>query len=792
MPVEQAFREQLLDRYLANLPYPPYPVQEEALLAWFGGEPGGVLVCAPTGTGKTLIAEAALFEALHAGTRAYYTTPLIALTDQKFHEIQRRAQAWGFSPDSVGLVTGNRKVNPGAPVLVVVAEILLNRLLNPSEFPMEGVTSVVMDEFHNFADQERGIVWELSLAYLPPSARLLLLSATVGNSREFLNWLDRCHGRRLELVESFDRKVPLSYHWVPDEFLPEHLEWMAKGEGDSRKTPALVFCFNRDQCWSVAEVLKGHDLMAPGTRGPLLAELEKHSLRFGAGPRLTQLLRRGIGIHHAGLLPRYRRIVEDLFEKKLLSVAVCTETLAAGINLPARSVVLTSLAKGPAGKQKLIDASTAQQIFGRAGRPQFDDKGHVFCLAHEEDVRLLRWKRQYDAIPEDTKDPALIRKRKELRRKKPERNDKYLHWTENQFTALQAAAPVRLYSKGPLPWRLLAHLLSLSPDVSRVRTVIRKRLLDSSRVRAGETLLERMLVTLHLAGYVRLDPAPPAEATMTAGTKVEYQASAAHAQPSLARLLAFRSVNPLLADWLCPKLILAEDHERLQLLEGLLGMPIALVRSTRVPGPEHLPPGKLQNEFLDPELLRRGLIAAPKPPGEEDEDEDDDPRFRERPPCLADRARMLFEDIHPGVGELELSGTWAAGEILHRYQGNFEVYIRNRELLRQEGIIFRHLLRLVLLCGEFSRVPPDPEPSAVENWVSWLGELAQKVTEICLKIDPQSTQENAKGLDDSGAASGGKVPVAPQAQIKGAVAPGSEKPSPSRPEFGAGLGEELD
>jgi replicative superfamily II helicase len=118
--------------------------------------------------------------------------------------------------------------------------------------------------------------------------------------------------------------------------------------------------------------------MTPGTRGPLLAELEKHNLKFGAGPRLVQLLRRGVGVHHAGLLPRYRRLVEDLFEKKLLAVAVCTETLAAGINLPARSVVLTSLAKGPATKQKLIDASTAQQIFGRAGRPQFDDKGHVF------------------------------------------------------------------------------------------------------------------------------------------------------------------------------------------------------------------------------------------------------------------------------------------------------------------------------------------------------------------------------------------------------------------------------
>ena len=789
MPVDPAFREQLLDRYLAALPYPPYPVQEEALLAWFGGEPGGVLVCAPTGTGKTLIAEAALFEALHTGTRAYYTTPLIALTDQKFHEIQARALAWGFPADSVGLVTGNRKVNPGAPILVVVAEILLNRLLNPAEFPMDVVTSVVMDEFHNFADQERGIVWELSLAYLPAGARLLLLSATVGNSREFLNWLERSHGRRLDLVESFDRKVPLSYHWVPDEFLPELLEWMARGEGESRKTPALVFCFNRDQCWSVAEVLKGHDIMTPGTRGPLLAELEKHNLKFGAGPRLVQLLRRGVGVHHAGLLPRYRRLVEDLFEKKLLAVAVCTETLAAGINLPARSVVLTSLAKGPATKQKLIDASTAQQIFGRAGRPQFDDKGHVFCLAHEEDVRFLRWKRQFDAIPEDTKDPALIRKRKELKRKKPERNDKYLHWNENQFAALQVAAPVRLYSKGPVPWRLLAHLLAISPDVGRVRTVIRKRLLDSGRVRAGEVLLERMLVTLHMAGYVRLDPPPPPEAVTTAGTKIEYLAVLAHPQPSLARLLAFRSVHPLFADWLCPLMAMADELERIQLLEGLLGMPMALVRSTRVPGPEHLPPGKLQTEFLDPALLKHGLIAAPKPDNEEDEEEEEDPRFRERPPTLAERARMLFEVLHPGAGDLQMGSTWSAGEILRRYQGNFEIYIRNRELIRQEGIIFRHLLRLVLLCGEFSKVPPDPEPAAVEAWTMWLGNLAQEATDICLKIDPQSTQEVARNVDDALPVPD-KMPAAPAIAVIDQLNLTPAKVQ--RPEFGSGLSEDLD
>src|SRR5205814_4955542 len=168
-------RDDLAERYLAQLPYTPYPLQEDALLSWFTVDQG-VMVCAPTGTGKTLIAQAALFEALHTGTTAYYTTPLIALTEQKFQEMQASAVRWGFSADDVGLVTGNRRVNPNARVLVVVAEILLNRLLHREAFDFGKVSSVVMDEFHSFADQERGIVWELSLSMLPKHIRLLLLS----------------------------------------------------------------------------------------------------------------------------------------------------------------------------------------------------------------------------------------------------------------------------------------------------------------------------------------------------------------------------------------------------------------------------------------------------------------------------------------------------------------------------------------------------------------------------------------------------------------------------------------
>src|SRR5260370_34714637 len=218
MPSETPTRDTLATQYLEQLPYPPYPIQEEALLAWFMAEQG-VMVCAPTGAGKTLSAQAALFEALHTGSVAYYTTPLIALTEQKFREMQESAVRWGFHPEDVGLVTGNRRVNPEARVLVVVAEILLNRLLHGEAFDFSHVSAVVMDEFHSFGDLERGIVWELSLSMLPRHVRLLLLSATVGNAREFLSWLERSHGRKLDPVEAKARTGPLTFPLAPARLL---------------------------------------------------------------------------------------------------------------------------------------------------------------------------------------------------------------------------------------------------------------------------------------------------------------------------------------------------------------------------------------------------------------------------------------------------------------------------------------------------------------------------------------------------------------------------------------------
>jgi superfamily II DNA/RNA helicase len=727
-------RDELASRYLDQLPYAPYPVQEEALLAWFTAEKG-VLVCAPTGTGKTLIAHAALYEALHTNTVAYYTTPLIALTEQKFREMQENAVRWGFAADDVGLVTGNRRVNPNARVLVVVAEILLNRLLHTEAFDFSNVSAVVMDEFHSFGDLERGIVWELSLGMLPPHVRLLLLSATVGNATEFLAWLERCHGRKLELVEGKERKIPLTYHWVPDLLLGEHLVEMAKGDAATRKTPALVFCFNRDECWSIAEQLKGLNVIGDDQRSRLHAEVDKLDWTQGVGPKLRQMLHRGVGVHHAGLLPKYRRVVEELFQRKLLGVVMCTETLAAGINLPARSVVLTSLVKGPFGKEKLVDASIAHQIFGRAGRPQYDDRGYVYSLAHEDDVKLLRWKEQYDQIPENTKDPGLLKAKKKMLRKKPARREGVQYWSAAQFDKLKGAPPGKLYSKGPLPWRLLAYMLKISPDVNKVRTLIRKRLMDEPRVKAGEKALDQMLLTMAKAGFVTLQPEPPPPPEDTSAPAPPYSPQQAVATPALDKLLVFRGIHPLYAAFLLDQLGLANRDERLQAFESVLEMPRPLLRYVRVPF--ELPPGPLATTRLDQELIQRGLMAAKvvKEPGEEEEEDDED---EEWPLMFAEKLGLYFEALYPDVTDMRLQSVWAAGEVL-RCGGNFNLFVKTRDLVKQEGIIFRHLLRLILLCGEFLQV--CPEGTTPEEWQADVKDLADRLTASCREVDPHSTDQ---------------------------------------------------
>ncbi|MFN6129580.1 MAG: DEAD/DEAH box helicase, partial [Planctomycetota bacterium] len=724
-------RDRIASDYFEQLLYPPYPVQEESLLAWFTSD-HGVLVCAPTGTGKTLIAEGAVYEALRTGQRCYYTTPLIALTDQKLQELQSTVVRWGYPMSSVGLVTGNRRVNPDAPVLVVVAEILLNRLLQIDADPMDDVASVIMDEFHSFNDPERGIVWELSIGMLPQHVRLMLLSATIGNSVEFCSWMLRAHGRKVELVQSTDRKVPLQFEWVDDSYLDEHLERIAEGDEIRRRTPGLVFCFNRDQCWQVADLLKGKKLIDKNRQSIISKRLESFDLSQGAGPKLKQILIRGVGIHHAGILPKYRRIVEQLFQEKLLSICVCTETLSAGINLPARSVILPRLVKGPYGKQKVIEPSTAQQIFGRAGRPQFDREGFVYAMAHEDDVKYNRWKLQYDQIPEDTRDPNLIKAKKQLKKKMPTRRAGETYWSKEQFEKLRIAPSAKLASRGHLPWRLLAHMLRLNPEVQPLRDLVGKRLLPPLEIAKAQIELNRMLVTLWTAGFLDLDPKPqpksnasasptprnappqprgwlalPSSATASAqdaepaedeeeqesgsatdeaaerGYELEnYRPDRIVPRPRLELLSEIRSVNPIYGLFLIGHLQFANDCEKIQALESVLELPANIAKTVRVPPPDQLPFGPLATEILHPKLLELGLAGVEEITGVRDEDEEDSESggshrpFQPppRPLALGEKLRRLFDYDFPGVHDVYTRSVWVVSELL-QFEGDFNKYI---------------------------------------------------------------------------------------------------------------------
>ena len=847
----QPDRDDLAFSYLEQLPYTPYPFQEEAILAWFDSE-DGLLVCAPTGMGKTLIAEAGLYEALKLGKRAYYTTPLIALTEQKYREIQQSAERWGFGRESVGLVTGNRKENPDAPILVVVAEILFNRLLGSEEFvqtPQGGqegaegempaslapfvsetalsqhrfrfddVSVVVMDEFHQFSDPERGIVWEFTLGLLPPHVRTLLISATVGNAYEFISWLRNNTNRRLAFVHSEERKVPLEFRWIGDELLPDVVEQMHAGADEDRMVPTLIFCFNRDQCWDTAEIVKGKRII-DGARQKLLAEkLGEYDWSKGAGPKLRQFLLRGIGLHHAGILPKYRRIIESLFQQKLLSIAVCTETLAAGINLPARSVLLPTIMKGPPGEKKLIDSSTAHQIFGRAGRPQYDNRGFVIALAHADDVKIARAREKYDQIPDDVKDPKLREAKKKLKKKIPTRNPNEQYWTEEQFNRLRTSSPGSLTSRGPVPWRLLAHMIQSNPDLTPVRRLVAHRLMGAKRLAAQQQMLDDMLITLWRGGFIRLDPDPtlfgieasaiaeqlaktqkriekererrargfgaglfddealdeidfdswtdpdslppkepprpePAENLLLGKAKPPeeakrlYKAERAFPAESLSLLTHIKGFNPIYGAFLLSQLGIADRAERIQAFESLLEMPGNVARLVRVPRYEDLPPGNLARERLDARLLDLGLASpeelVPKTPEELEREREERRRFggwlEERVYLLsfAEKLKRLFDYEYPLV-PVKIVPVWSAGDVILRYNGDFNKYITSNSLQKQEGIIFRHLLRLILLLEEFRPLVPA-ETSRLE-WENEITFLADALTGCCRAVDPASTDQ---------------------------------------------------
>ena len=479
---------------------------------------------------------------------------------------------------------------------------------------------------------------------------------------------------------------------------------------------------------------------------------------------------RGVGVHHAGVLPKYRRMVEELFQRKLLSVAVCTETLSAGINLPARSVVVPSILKGPPDKKKLLDPSAAPPDF-RPGRPAaVRQAGHVFVLAHEDDVKIARWREKYDQIPEDTKDPGLMRAKKALKKKMPTRRENEQYWTEAQFNKLCAAPPGKLHSRGPLPWRLLAYMLDASPEVDLIRRLVGKRLMDPGRIEAGQKDLDRMLLTLWRAGYVTLEPEPPKEESWpkpqaaaaaekaAAAKRLDFTFGFAEKKPARRRRAAAVSSRCWPGPRRMAKLLVVPRHQ--SALRGVPDEPVGHCRPQRAdPGDgERAGVAGVGGPFRPRAAAGRvaarpaGHAAArPAPaatrPGHAGgifaERPQDDEDAAARPPIdderkwvltLADKLRRLFDYDFPGVHDLRTPPVWAAGELL-QFGGDFNKYVTSKALQKQEGIVFRHLLRLILLVAEFEQLCP---PDVTED--EWRGELGDISARLDGELPPRGSQ----------------------------------------------------
>ncbi|MDX2093984.1 MAG: DEAD/DEAH box helicase [Kofleriaceae bacterium] len=433
MPTDGELELSFYDKFLWSKGLEPYPVQEQAIAAIFARK--SVLVTVPTGTGKTLMAKAALHAAVGRGERAIYTTPLRALTEEKYREL-----CADFGESEVGFATGDYKVNREAPIQVEVAEILWNRIV--AEKHVSPAEIVVMDEGHYFNDPERGYVWEQSIIGLDPRTQLVVLSATVGRPEQFTHWVELTRRMPMALVESRERKVPL-VHEFREEMLIDTVRELAH-TGD---IPAIVFVFGREQCFEVARLLKSCRRFTTDEEKAKIEEMCNATLlESGVARELKPLLAHGIGIHHAGILPRYKQLVEQLALERLIKFVVSTETIAAGINLPARTVVFPSLRKFVKQQARLVTAAEYHQMAGRAGRPQFDDRGLAITLAPEEVVSDLK-KELKDAAKRPAYDEAKVKRSVYGRAKSDAQRKGDIVWTPEMHADLVKGEPAELRSK---------------------------------------------------------------------------------------------------------------------------------------------------------------------------------------------------------------------------------------------------------------------------------------------------------------------------------------------------------
>jgi superfamily II RNA helicase len=411
----------------------PYDHQEQAILELFSGN--NVILNTPTGSGKSLVALALQFRAICQQRRSYYTVPIKALANEKFLSL-----CHVFGPEKVGMITGDATVNPGAPVICCTAEILANMALR--EGARTRVNDVIMDEFHYYSDHSRGFAWQVPLLTLP-QARFLLMSATLGETAFFEETLAALTGVPAVLVKSGQRPVPLEFDYSETPLEEKVAELVGQG-----KAPVYLVHFTQLACAGTAQNLLSSNFCSKDEKQAIAGVLQDANFRSPYGREISKLLRHGIGIHHAGLLPKYRVLVEKLTQRGLLKVICGTDTLGVGVNVPIRTVLFTQLFKYDGNSTKTLTVRDFKQIAGRAGRRGFDTSGTVVAQAPEHVIENLRLEKKASSSG----------KKSFVKRKPPEKG--FVNWDEKSYRRLIDAAPEKLGSSFQVQHSMLLNVLS--------------------------------------------------------------------------------------------------------------------------------------------------------------------------------------------------------------------------------------------------------------------------------------------------------------------------------------------
>jgi superfamily II RNA helicase len=671
---EKAGNDVLLGRFLDYVEgrgLQLYPAQESAILELF--EEKNVILNTPTGSGKSLVATALHFQAMARGRRSIYTCPIKALVNEKFMALCRE-----FGPDNVGLSTGDASVNRDAPILCCTAEILANIALR--EGASADVREVVMDEFHYYADRDRGVAWQVPLLTLP-QARFLLMSATLGDTTFFEEELTRLTGRPTVAVTSTDRPVPLehAYSELP---LAKTLESLI-ADG---KAPVYVVHFTQLEAAQSAQDFTSLNVCSRDEKAAIANTLEGFKFSSPYGPEIKKWLRHGIGLHHAGLLPKYRVLVEQLAQRGLLKVICGTDTLGVGINVPIRTVLFTRLCKFDGQKTVILSARDFHQIGGRAGRKGFDDKGWVVAQAPEHVIENLK------LAEKSARDG-----KKTVKRQAPEKN--FVNWDKNTFLRLISAPPERLMSRFQVTHGMLLNVLSRKGDCCAAMHALIRDCHETPKAKKAHTRrawqLFRSLVERKIVEFI-----PETEDGVYLRVNVELQDDFSMDQVlSLYLLETIPLVDPQAPDY---AMVL------LTLVESILEDPDIILRKQLDKVKDRkMAEMKMEGIEYDQRIEELEKLEHPKPNRE----------------FIYDTFNA-FAARHPWVGQENIRPKSIVREMFEEFR-SFADYIKLYELQRAEGVLLRHLNSVFKVLAQ--TVPDAAKNDQVREMELYLGTTIRQV-----------------------------------------------------------------